>query len=97
MLNVTELTELICVERPASSLKASAKALAKDQMVAPFYQDGSITSFLLHSQSVSPIEIPERFSPSLLPPSFPSGRCAVIFIRGKSAGLSRHAAADSRG
>jgi len=38
------------------------------------------TFFVLHSLSASPTEIPERFSSSLLPPSFAAGRCAAIFL-----------------
>lgn len=39
------------------------------------------TKFLaLHSLSASPTEIPERFSSSLLPPSFAAGRCAATFL-----------------
>lgn len=34
----------------------------------------------LHSLPASPAEIPERFSSSLLPPSFAAGRCAAIFL-----------------
>jgi len=39
------------------------------------------TSSMLHSRSVSPAGIPGRFSSSLLPPLFPLGRCAAIFIQ----------------
>gem|GEM_PF-5182554 len=39
-----------------------------------------INFLALHSLSASPTEIPERFSSSLLPPSFAAGRCAAIFL-----------------
>jgi hypothetical protein len=38
------------------------------------------TVFALHSLPATPAEIPERFSSSLLPPSFAAGRCAAIFL-----------------
>lgn len=41
--------------------------------------------FELHSLPASPAEIPERFSSSLLPPSFAAGRCAAIFLPGVAA------------
>lgn len=37
--------------------------------------------FSLHSRPVRRIEIPQRFSSSLLPPSFAVGRCATFCIR----------------
>ena len=43
------------------------------------------TSSMLHSRSVDPAGIPGRFSSSLLPPLFPPGRCAAIFIPRRSA------------
>ena len=36
--------------------------------------------FELHSRSATPTEIPHGFSSSLLPPSFPAGRCDNSFI-----------------
>jgi hypothetical protein len=52
------------------------------------------TTFALHSLPASPAEIPERFSSSLLPPSFAAGRCAAsLFQRpaGSSGGPLFHA------
>jgi len=43
---------------------------------------GDLPNFLLRSPPVRPAEIPKRFSSSLLPPSFVSGRCTAVFIQG---------------
>jgi len=65
--NIIKLMEL----RPDQGVEPGVGALS-----AP-----ARTSSLLHSRSVSPTGIPGRFSSSLLPPLFPLGRCAAIFIQ----------------
>ena len=49
--------------------------------------------FVLHSRSALPTEIPQRFTFSLLPPSFAAGRCATFFFSAAGVpGAGRHAA-----
>jgi hypothetical protein len=65
--NIIKLTEL----RPGQGVEPKVGALSALAR----------TSSMLHSQSVLPTGIPGRFSSSLLPPLFPLGRCAAIFIQ----------------
>lgn len=58
-----------------------------------FHSPPSPPVFALHSLPASPAEIPERFSSSLLPPSFAAGRCAAIFLPGSAV---RHGRPDPR-
>ncbi len=51
-----------------------------ESLVALTYRS-THTSSMLHSRPVDPAAIPGRFSSSLLPPLFPLGRCAAIFIQ----------------
>ena len=43
------------------------------------------TFSMLHSRPVPLAGIPGRFSSSLLPPLFPPGRCAAVFIQRSAA------------
>jgi hypothetical protein len=69
--------------RVLSSLKPGSGLVGDDVRA---YLGGEVLTqpehpfFTLHSLSASPIEIPERFSSSLLPPSFVSGRCTAVFL-----------------
>src|SRR5689334_10081806 len=70
MWNSRRTCELI---KPSSLLKSRTGSRSR-----------RLHSFQLHSLPASPAEIPERFSSSLLPPSFAAGRCAAIFLPPKT-------------
>jgi hypothetical protein len=57
----------------------------------------AFTGSMLHSRPASPVGIPGRFSSSLLPPLFPPGRCAAIFIQGLRVPLLRADSPAPRG
>jgi hypothetical protein len=57
----------------------------------------AFTGSMLHSRPASPVGIPGRFSSSLLPPLFPPGRCAAIFIQGLRVPLLRAYSPAPRG